>query len=245
MIKKLLAEIKATRKIANEEVAGDPRTRPGREMLRKEAQRRLETQLSDFSAAFKKAGFVMFVSGPGKEKFAKLAAEEAETVTVDYRRATAEIRDMVKASIGNNREFGTAQYLVLLREVRALGAALGFSSIPNVNFEDVVAVPRDEDVDVVIDRYLNKQLGSEFITAAIEQQALKQALDLSGESSVIPVVVLGVPEETAELISPRVFSGRSIAVNAAEDVATNAVLAAFKTIKKTVKTTENQQTAKE
>jgi hypothetical protein len=70
-------------------------------------------------------------------------------------------------------------------------------------------------------------------------------LELSGESSVIPVVVLGVPEDTAELISPRVFSGRSIAVSAAEDVATNAVLAAFKTIKKTVKTTENQQTVKE
>lgn len=236
MLKETLEKLKATRVAADASIAGDFRTRPGREMAKKQAQAALPELLRAFAREFHKVGFPVFISGPGAEKFIKIASEQAEVTSVDYRKATEAIRVATKASIGKNREFGPHNFTVMLREIRQLGADLGLTSIPAPSFENTVVVTTDAEVDDVVDNYLHKHLGADMLALAIESTATRNAefLQLDG-AGVVPVFVVGVPEKMTNSVGQHLFSGKHVTVTAPEDVGTATVLKTFKEVKASVK----------
>lgn len=243
MFKETLEKLRTARTTADTPVAGDFRTRPGREAARKQAAAQVPTLEQEFARQFKQIGFPVFVSGPGTEKFIKLAEDQAEIATVDFRKSTAAIREATRLSIGRNREFGPHNFAVLLREVRQLSADLGLTSIPAPGFEDTKVVTTDEDVEKVVDYYLNKYFATEVLGLAVEKAAVRSAETLSGDNAkAIPVVITGVPAAMVDTIASRIFNGKHVTVEAPESTDANTVLKAFKEIKHLLKdqTTNNK-----
>lgn len=234
-MKQALEKVQQTRKLAETEVAGDFRTRPGREMLRNQAKHELPAARLEFHNVFRKVGFPIFVNGPGASLFTDLALEQAEGLTVDFRKATKEIRDAVKGSIGNHREFTLSAFTAMLREVRQLAVTMGLDSIPNPTFEGNEIAKTEDDVDAVVDRYLLKYFGAEFLATALNQAAFRLAEDLTGDNPVVPVVILGVPVEMVDKLGPRVMQGKFTSVTAQADVDEKAITKTFKEIKTILK----------
>jgi len=236
MFKEALTKLRDARTLAETPVSGDFRTRPGREAARKAAAFAIPNLVREFSRLFKQIGFPVFVTGPGTDEFIKLAKEQAEIATVDYRQATGSIREATKLSIGNNREFGPHSLGVLLREVRHTAADLGMTSIPVPEFDGVKVVPAASDVDTVVDSYLNKYFLNEVLGPLLERAAVRSAETLTGDNAkAIPVIITGVPEDMIEPLASRIFGGKHVTVEAPKTTDTNTVLKAFKEIKHLLK----------
>lgn len=245
MFKDTLEQLRAARTMADTPVAGDFRTRPGREAARKAAAATIPNLEREFARQFKQIGFPVFVTGPGTEKFIKLAQEQAEIATVDYRKSTGAIREATRLSIGRNREFGAHNFAVLLREVRQLAADIGLTSIAAPVFEETRVVNTDEDVEKTVDYYLNKYFATEVLGLAVERAAVRSAETLSGDNAkAVPVIITGVPADMVDTVASRIFNGRHVAVEASESTDSNTVLKAFKEIKHLLKDQTNSTKGK-
>ena len=242
-LKQALEDLRETRLVADTETYGPARTQSCREMLRRDAQRRLPECRKTFFEEFRKVGFPVFVQGPGTEKFVELAAEQTEVLTTDYRTATHEMKSMVRGSISRSREFTPHHFTVMVRGCRQLAVDIGLDSIPQPEFNQIEVVPTDADVDAVVDRYLLKYLGSDFLAAVIERQVLTVAEGLSTDSPVVPVLILGVPESIIEAVGPRILCRKFLSVEVPADVNADFVTDSFKKIRNTLKKkkTDSQQ----
>jgi hypothetical protein len=234
-MKQALEKVQATKRVAETEVAGDFRTRPGREMMRQQAKQSLPAVRAEFQKEFKKVGFPIFVSGPGAEKFTDLALEQAEGLVVDFRSATQELRDATKQTVGPHKEFTLSSFTVMLREIRQLAANMGLASIPMPTFEGTEVANTGADVDKIVDRYLMKYFGPEFLGGVVSLEAYRQAESLSGDSPVVPVVILGVPADQVDRIGAQVLQGKFTVVNATNDVDEKTVTKTFKEVKALLK----------
>lgn len=232
-MKKALEELKSMRLAANETIGGDPRTRPGREMARRQAREKLPDAEASFRKEFSKVGFSVFLNGTrdGVKSFADIAAKEAEVVFLDFRDATRELRTAVQNSLGKNREFSPGCFTVMLREIRQVAADMGLTSIPDIKYEGSAYLPDQESVDALVDQYLMNYLGAEFIALVVERGVSRQAETLTGESSVVPVLLTGITQNLHSKVGGLLNGGRSLETDVPEDVSEEDVLATFKAIK--------------
>ena len=140
-----------------------------------------------------------------------MAGQDDEIITVDFRKATANIRDAVRNMLGKNREFSPHVFAALIRECRQIGAALGLTSIPSPSYDGPVYLPTDEDTHALVDTYLLKYMGPEFLAMVIEKEAVTAILetDTSCAAPIIPVLITGVPVDAQVVVTPRLFGGKS------------------------------------
>jgi len=240
-LKQAREDLKSTRTIAETETSGPARTQSCREMLRRDAQRKLPEARKAYAEQFRKVGFSVFVSGPGVEAFRALAAAETDVVNGDYRQATAEPKDMVRASISpQTREFTPHHFTVMVRGCRQLAVELGLESIPQPEFDEIKVVPTDADVDAEVDRYLLKYLGADFLAAVIEKQVLTAAEDLDTDNPVVPVLISGVPESIIEAVGPRILCRKYLSVEVPAEVTSEFVTGVFKKVRSTLKSKKSE-----
>lgn len=234
-MKEALKKLNETRFTAENAFPSDPRVRAGWEMMRRQAQADLPTIQAAFDTAFKKVGFPVFLMGPATEDFIRLAEEEAEIVVV--RGVLGELRDAVRANVNRSGEFSVSAFTALIRELRQLGAKLGMTSLPSPEFIGEEYVGQDDaKLDAVINRYLQKTVGPDFLAAIIEQEACRKAEALTGDQPVVPVVILGMSPEVATSLGSKVFGKPSLQVVTPETVDADFVTDQFKTIRSTLKT---------
>lgn len=237
-----LEKYRETRNLADTEVFGDPRTRPGHEMRRRQAQQELPMLTKEVAAQFKKVGFPVFVSGSNVDDFVRVATEINECVNVSFSRAIAPIVDAVEAALGQrNREFSPSAFSSMVREIRQVGAALGLTSIPALNYDGSVYLTGREETGQLVNSYIVKYLGVEFLAGMIEQAALEEAKNLKGDTPVIPVVVSGLSEDLYDSVGKGMFQGKFVTAEASADVSQEAVTKVFKTIRNTRKTKKEEQ----
>jgi hypothetical protein len=230
-MKELLAQYNAAKKIASEEIGGDYRTRPGREMLRNQARSQLPELEKKLNTAFQKVGFPVFLDGPGVESFFKLASDVTDTVLVDFNQATHEIQSGVDAAMGHRfREFSPASFAVMLREIRQAASTLGLTSIPNINYDGVECLATKKEVAECVNRYIIKYLGAGFLAEILTKEALQQLLVKGCSNPVVPVLLTNVPVAVRDDVTPKLFQGKVLEVEAKTDVTEKDVVAAFKKI---------------
>lgn len=235
MLKEVLKALKETKAAAELEVAGDPRTRPGREAQRRQAQAKLPQVEGDFRKEFRKAGFPVFLQGPGVGEFIELAKEETEVVAVDYRKAISALRQSVAVTIGRSQEFGVSGFSALVRECKELASKSGLTSMANPVYQGGVHIGSDEALDHVINTYLVRQLGTDFLIPILETEATKSALDLDCDNPVIPVLLTNVPANVQEAVVGKLFNGKMVEDIIDENPTKEQVVAVFKNIQTTLK----------
>lgn len=242
MLKAALETLKTLQAQTNLDVGGDFKTRPGREAQRRQARAAIPEAEKKFGEVFRKHAFPIFLDGPATADFIELASQEDEVVSVDFRKATENVRQGVKLALsGRNREFSPSALAVLMRECRQLGADLGLTSIPSPQFDGVVYLKDDEAVDVLVDQYLVKYMGSEFLGQVIDKEAIKSALQLECNAPVIPVLITGLPESVQLEVGGLLFGGRSTSYTTNATVEAKDIGEAFKEIRKHLKKQKQQE----
>lgn len=237
-----LEKYRETRNLADTEVFGDPRTRPGHEMRRRQAQQELPMLTKEVQTEFKKVGFPVFVEGSKIDAFVAVATEINECVNVSFSAAVAPVVDAVEAALGQrNREFSPSAFASMFREIRQLGASMGLTSIPALNYDGPVYLAARSDVSQLVVSYINKYLGAGFLAGMIEQAALEEAKSLKAESPVIPVIISGVPTDLYDTVGRDMFQGKFVTAEASAEVSQEAVTKVFKTIRNTRKTKKEEQ----
>lgn len=213
-LKQVLNELKTTKKTAEAAVAGDLRTRPGRQMAQRQAQAALPGLQAKFRSEFKKLGYPVFLTGKTAQDLATGLKEAADVVTVDLKTSTGDVRNATKQAISPlNREFTPYAFSVLLRELKALGYRLGLKEVPNLSFTDSVYLKTDEKVEAVLDQFLYRDTGPDFVATVLEYDAGTEALNLSGEEKLVPVVILGVPQDLVQKVAAKMFNGKFLEYN--------------------------------
>lgn len=231
-MKEILEKIKNTREVANTEVRGDPKTRSGREMMRRQAQEELPVLLKEASDEFSKVGYPVLLSGDGVSQFIAAAHELHEVVLVDFHKATSVVRDAVSQTVtGRNKEFSPSAFASMLREIRNLGVDLGLTSIPDMSYDGPEQVSTPAEVDSVVDKYLIKYLGADFIAGILENSALGEVIVSSGEEAVVPVLISNLNPSMHRAVGAHLFGGKYIAAPTTEKTNTDEVVAVFKQIK--------------
>jgi hypothetical protein len=240
-LKQALEDLKSTRTTADTETYGPPRTQSCREMLRREAQRRLPEVRKAYMTEFRKIGFPVFLQGPGIKAFTELAKEETEILATDYQAATSETKTMVRGSISpKTREFTPHHFTVMVRGCRQLAVDLGMDSIPQPDFDQIEVVQTDADVDAVVDRYLLKYFGGDFLAAVIEKQVLTVAEELVTDAAVVPVLISGVPESIIEAVGPRILCRKYLSVEVPQEVTSDFVTGVFKKVRSAMKSKKTE-----
>lgn len=231
--KDALQKYRETRNLADTEVHGiDPRTYPGHEMQRRQAQYELPNTTKNVFNEFKKIGFPVFVDGANLTEFVDSASKLTEVVYVNFSKIVEPVMEPVRASMGRNVEFSPSAFAIMVREVRQLGATLDLTSLPAIQYEGPEYVGDGKALAATVEKYLTKNLGPEFLGALVEKAALTALLNsnLSGENSVVPVLVSNTPTNLQEQIGPKMFSGKFVTAEASNS-SQEAVTEVFKAIR--------------
>jgi hypothetical protein len=226
---------------ANNTVAGDMRTRPGREMLRSQARAALPEAEAALVAAFKKVGFPVFVTGPAAsvKTFVGEAGELSDVVVVDYKTTTRPIAFSVMSAMGpRRREFTPSVFAVMIQGIRETAQRIGLSSIPDLPFLGNTYFANDKDVHEMVENYVASVLGADFIAGLLEFDALAQVKALGADGPVIPVLVLGVPLQAQAAVGRALFQGKFVATALGDTVTQDDAVKAFTEIKNAKKNTK-------
>ena len=237
-LKEMMTALKTARTTASTEVHGDPRTRPGREMMRRAAQDEVPVLEKKLATELKKVGFIVFVDGDNADAFIRAASEETECARVDWDAAFSGIYSaVIQALSNNNREFSPSAFSAMVREAKVLAVDTGLTSIPSPTYDGPTYFKDVDSIKATVNGYLVNQFGSEFVAAVIERQALNeiQKKGLECANPVIPVMVRGAPADTRKKVTQYVFQGKSVTAEPAEDFDQSYVLKVFKEIKKELK----------
>lgn len=251
-MKATLEKLRKTKKLANTEVVGGDAsttegqelnaTIPSRQMRQRQAKLALPDVRKELQVAMNERVFTVFVSGPGSQEAARLASEQTDVVVIDSNDAFGEAKWAANMALGNSREWTPSVHSAMLVRIRQLGTELGLTYIPDIPFENVVALPDKTAVDAHVDHYLSKYLGADLVASVLVLRAVRKAEDvLDGAAPVYPVFVLNVTETLANKIGPKFFGGRYTTLNAPDDVTEKDVIAVFNTIKKTLKKNKKEE----
>ena len=193
-------------------IDGDARTYPARDMMRRQAAVQLPSKRNALAESLKPVSFLVFIDGPGKDKAISLAAEQAEVVSVDISAVLDGVVESVEATIPKSREFTLNSFFIL------------------------VVVKTKSEVATLVEDYVKKFIGSDFLVASITQKVIQAATEeLTGDSSVVPVFVAGISKDFSDAVGPKLLGGKYMYFEASEDVEQKEIIKLFNQIKKIVK----------
>jgi len=227
-----LATYLETKTLAETPVTGDPRTAPGREGQRRQAEGRLDQLLAGLREELKKAASCVFLSGPGQQQFVDQAAKLGPVVVVKGDGVARELANQVLPSIGSSQTFGLHQHTIMVQGLRQIGVGLSVGSLPTPEYRDSEVVPDFESLVDVVEKYLTQSSGNTFKKLAIEHEALQSVIANGVVTKIVPVFILGSSKEEAASIGPGLFAGNFVVVDTKEEVTEDDVKTALQPFKK-------------
>jgi hypothetical protein len=210
-----LAAYRTAKQASEIAVAGDPRTRPGREMVRNKALQELPALKESVVNSLTKVGTAFFLQGSevSLSEFITKAGDLAPSVVVDLGKVLASAYQMTTLALGNSTSFGPSAFTVMLRELRQAASRVGMKSMPDISFDGLESIQPDQ-VEGLVNRYVAKYLGTEFLVAAVHYLA-SEYLTSTQETypdPVVPVFVLGATDRYRELLSG-LYEGKMVVLN--------------------------------
>ena len=213
------------------------RVRSGRETQKREAAANLEGYRTAYGKALQKSLFVIAVVGEGTDAFSKIAVEEADCLVIDGDEMLKRIIDRIEPSMGSSREFGVSQYSSLIQELRSIGMELEVESMPSPKWSEPMAVGNRGGLLQHVRQMVESGVGLDLQTLYIQKQILAVALKSGSDRNTIPVVVTGLPRQSATALLTKIsHDGRNTFVDASIDMNKEFVLEIFNKIKKQLKT---------
>lgn len=233
----LCEEYRVVHEAATADLEGaDPRTRPGREMAKREAKERLEGVRRTFQAALKRGLAAIFVDGEPDvvAEFTRLAQEEGPVVAAAADALYRTIAEDVEAGMRSDRVFEPTQFARLQRQVGLVANDLDIGALPSLRFMDGAVLWTFEDVVAHARRLVRAAMGDQLNEQFLLKSVTGSALGIDYLQSVVPVVVTGATAEEREGLAA-FFNQRTVHVVAERDP--ESVLAAFTALKQTIKKT--------
>lgn len=232
--KQAIEEVKRLEYLIANENPPDWRMKAGFDMQRNQAKQNIKPATKAAVAEVKKLGMAVFLMGDEAQGLVEYLKEQTEVAEVSLETLFAPVYDMVEASIGKSREFGSVQFNILERELRQMALANDIVSLPNVSFEGNEYVKDKAATVALAKKYTQKICGAELTAIAVENSVFKQAYSMDLSAPVLPVIITGASQTEATELAPKVFRGNQLAVNvsaANKEVA----IEVLKTIKKSLK----------
>lgn len=200
----LLEEIQTFNDLINQDLsAWDPNTYPGKSSQQGEAKKNLPALKAKYLDYLQDAALVMVLSGTqnSQTKFAEIAAEEGNTVTVDAKALYLKLSEGIEESLGYTREFGVTQLSLVINGIRDICLDLGIRETDRPrHLEQVVVLTQADIVDHI--RKIVRESDSDFLNVKyMSNTLLQQGLSKRYNQSVVPVVIMNASEEEAKALS--------------------------------------------
>lgn len=221
-LKKLVSEFQELNEAANATIAGDTRTRPSREIAKRQAQAQLPEKAREIAAEFKKVGFAVFVDAEKYDWYLKETRGVTEAMGVDLDSIFAPVYDSVHRVIGKrHREFNPTAFSLMMSMFLDLGKEAGVFDMEPLSFGGNVYLPSEVEVKKLVQSYIQR-LEPSFLAAVVEHHVTPALQGMKLTSSVVPVIISGLPEYMYDSVGNKLFGGRFVvAVNSSgttEDV---------------------------
>lgn len=232
-LKSVIKELKDVTKILQQDLeGGDPRTRPGREMLRNQSKEKLETLKKQYKESLNKSVFTIFTTGPKGEEFAKLA-ETYGALTVDGQEFYRNLAKRCEQTMGASRTYGLTQFLTLTSELRMWAQDVGLK-FKDLELATDQQAGTTEAVLEIVKKSIEATNGSTLLKCYLENQVLNLALEQEADTKVVPVVVLNTTEQ--ESLIGTLFRGKGLTLDTNKsEVNEELVSKTFEQIKKLLK----------
>jgi hypothetical protein len=232
-LQQLVKELDATEKKATVDLEGsDPRTRPGKEAAKRDAQEKLAGLREKYWTALRSGLGAMFLSGPAKNQaaFAKFVAEKAPApllqVAADdvYRDIARDVAPFMRS----DRSFEPGDYARMLGAIIRICKDLELSEAPRPTYAPAVLKDSEQLVNHIrklVRTECDDQLNKHYLRKRVFDAAWK----IRYQEDVVPVVITGASEEEARGLAP-FFNNRTIHVPASEEPSENSMFKALKAL---------------
>lgn len=211
-----------------------PNVRAGHAVAKAESAAVLAQAKSDYWQWFRSNGIVMFLLGSDEDTqaFAKIAAQEARTFTVDAMELYRTWAEKIFPSIGNSGEFGVTQMRLLMNEVDDLRVDLEIKRQGRtVSQDNIPFIPNIEACADHIRNCVRVAFGDELNQKYIEKKLLQTALAERYVGSVAPLAVLNAAEPEQAILT-ETFTKGSATINVAVPVDSDSVIAQLKEVRR-------------
>jgi hypothetical protein len=232
----VIERLNSLREIQKQEPPFESRFVASFELAQKEAAREVEPLLKKLAEAIKAISVPIFVDGKNAQELVDRALKETKGASVDLAGLYDNIIDEVRQSIGRSREFGVGQFVIVMRNTRALAEKSGLLSIANVSFGEPVIVQDDAHLRRLVVEYVDKIAGSELAVNYVHKAAATQAAEsVTGKISVFPVFIVNAAEELKTVLGNKLYKARPVHYSAPSELVEGSASEMLKDIKKNLK----------
>jgi hypothetical protein len=215
------------------------RNKAGMGICKADAIVALGTLRSEYKALLAPRVASIWLSGTPEQqkKFAEVAAQEGETLTVSTLGVYERMASDIEPTIGAERQFGGTQLGHLLRSLENVAREAGASFLATPHLLEVVTVSDFAALTLAIRGIIVSQVGEKLNVLHLENEVLNQALTARYSEKVVPVVVLTSPAGESSDLRQGMFGGKGIDFQIPENVEPDKemVLAVFSTFQKAIK----------
>lgn len=233
-IKETLSKLNQAKVNATIDVEGDPRTRPGREMVRNAAMADLPQLRLDYRAALREVMSVTLVVGPHDkvEKFKEVVEDEGSSIMVENASALYEnLAREVETTFGRVREWTSTQHSRLINELTVAMSKYGILEMDSPPMGTIHTLDSFEDLVALIKRNVYLAVGPLLTALEIEEAAFQEAEAVDYSPPILSVVVFGVDDTDAKSLGEN-FS-RLFVIDLEKSTPTKATLiSTYKSIQK-------------
>lgn len=230
----LVEEMVKDEKRANVDLdATDPRTRPGREVAKREAKERFAEERSQYWRTLQKGLCAVFLTGTRENQlqFVDQLPDDAPAgyLVVEADLVYREIARDVDASMRTDRMFEPAQFARMVSGIMTLCRDLGLSEAPNPHYADGFMLKTHEDVVRHVRKLVRDCCGDQLNTHYLAKVLTDRAWEIRYSDDVVPVIVLGADSSEIEGLS-EFFNHRTVKFEVTSNQQ-NAVAKAFNVLK--------------
>lgn len=212
----ILSDIEAASEIANRDLFDiSPRLHAGHQMAVREAKERVGTLTNEYAQALLSNTAGLFTAGdPVKcAEFAKLAAEECGTLTVDVGEMYLEIARAIEPTLGQRREFSFTQLEIVMRSLFDVANRLklkGSMAVPRL--PESLVVETLADVAECVKKLVTEANGHALMVEYSKNAMVERGLAAKFDGKVTRVVILNVGEAEANALKDSFRSRRIVTI---------------------------------
>lgn len=235
-LKALIKELKETTKLAKADLSVvDPRTRPGHEMARNQAEAKLPELRKAYIDAFGQSVFVLLPTGKNAKTFGELAAQEGNAIVVDGSDFYKTLAARCQQTMGTSQMFGITQFITLRLHL-SNWCRDNNVKMDDLSFTNDTVTNSSDEVLSKVRELVEKTNGQRLLKTYIEGQVVEQALNQEVDSKVVPVVILNTSQDEQASLIGTLFRGKGLTVDTEnQEVKEEFVNKTFKQVQKILK----------
>lgn len=245
-IEKALQEYVATQEMADKDLNGIPSsTRAGWMGVKQEAKDALPGKFKSLQRELELGSIAIGVSGDAAtvQDFVSESNKRSDTVTLSRDALYGTIAERLMPLFGETKQFGPAQFNMMITIFRGLVADMGIQVLIQPQFRDVVVVNDAHQLTGIVRGLIEDAVGDALVVHFLRGEITRRVIDKKVTGEKIFVVVVDGDHQTMESLS-----SKSLAIKVSPPVTGENVTEVFEKLLghgKHVETIEQQPTKKQ